>query len=301
MQPILLVITGPTAVGKTHLAVELARRLQTVILSADSRQCYRELNIGVARPEPEELALVPHYFIASHTVTEPVHAAYYEQFGLALLEELFSKHSIVLLTGGTGLYIKALTEGLDPIPEIPPSIRQEITQQYEQEGIAWLREAIQNSDPLFATAGEMQNPRRMMRALEVVRATGTSIISYRNTGKATRPFRILRIALELPRLQLYERINLRVVQMVDAGLEAEVRRLEPLRNLHPLQTVGYQEFFTYFDGGCSREEAIAAIQQNTRHYAKRQLTWFKKQEGFDWLDAGDPDGALDQILRRLPR
>lgn len=291
----LIVIAGPTAAGKTALAIEVARHFNTVILSADSRQCFKELDIGVARPSPGELAAVPHYFIASHSITEPINAAWYETWALQLLQQLFKEQDTAVLAGGTGLYIKALLEGLDAIPQTDPDIRTTISQQYQAEGMSWLQQALQNEDPLFAVKGEMQNPQRMMRALEVVRSTGKSVLNFRNREKPTRPFNTVRVCLDLPRAVLYERINHRVDAMVDAGLEQEALQLLPYRHLNALQTVGYKEMFAYFDGHISRETALDLIKQNTRHYAKRQLTWFKKQAGMQWIDLQQTPGIIPLI------
>lgn len=295
----LIVITGPTAVGKTAVAIEVARQLGTVILSADSRQCFKELSIGVARPTETELTAVPHYFIASHSIREEMSAAIYETYALQLLEELFRQYPAVVLTGGTGLYIKALLEGLDPVPAVPEGIRKEIISAYQENGLDWLQESLKKSDPLFASRGEMRNPQRMMRALEVVKATGKSILQFQSQNKAQRNFDTLCIGLELPRPLLYERINQRVEVMMAEGLEEEVRSLQPLRYQNALQTVGYQELFQYFDGILTKEEAVALICQHTRHYAKRQLTWFKKQLEFHWMHPAAYPTILPFIKSRL--
>ncbi|MBO9618666.1 MAG: tRNA (adenosine(37)-N6)-dimethylallyltransferase MiaA [Niabella sp.] len=283
-QPLLIVIAGPTAVGKTAAAIEVANHFNTVILSADSRQCYKELNIGVARPSVTELNSVPHYFIASHSVHDTMNAALYETYALDLLQQLFLQYPVIVAVGGTGLYLKALLEGMDPIPAIPEAIRETIIGSYAAKGINWLKGELEKKDPLFFAKGEMQNPQRMMRALEIIEGTGRSILEYQKKNKTTRFFDTLCIGLELPRAVLYERINERVLAMMKEGLEEEVQSLLPLRTINALQTVGYQELFQYFDGTLSRTAAVALIQQNTRHYAKRQLTWFKKQEDFYWPD-----------------
>ncbi len=286
----IIVIAGPTAVGKTAVAIEIAKQLNSVILSADSRQCYRELNIGVARPSPQELKSVPHYFIASHSIHENIGAAFYEKYALDILQQLFKQHNTVVVTGGTGLYIKALVDGLDEIPEVPGPVRAAIIKNYEENGISWLQEQLQIKDPLFFSQGEMQNPQRMMRALEVREATGQSIISYRKTTKAYRDFSIKQFALEMPREMLNERINKRVDIMMLAGLEAEAKSLWHYRHLNALQTVGYKEMFEYFDGKINLQNTKELIQQNTRRYAKRQMTWFKKQANIHWIDASaEPD------------
>lgn len=275
----MILVAGPTAVGKTRKAIELALQYQTEIISADSRQCYREMNIGVARPTPEELAAVPHHFIASHSIHDNLNAAWYEKYALDKVIELFTRHTVVVMVGGTGLYIKAFMEGLDEIPETDPAIRAAIIHGYEENGLTWLQEQVKQNDPLFFAQGENQNPHRLMRALEVVRSTRKSILSFRKGEKAQRPFDIKMLVMDLPRPQLYERIDQRVDEMVNAGLEEEARGLYAFRHLSALQTVGYQEWFDNFDGKTSREEAIALIKQHTRNYAKRQGTWFRKMGG----------------------
>lgn len=275
----MILVAGPTAVGKTRKAIELALQYKTEIISADSRQCYREMNIGVARPTPEELAAVPHHFIASHSIHDNLNAAWYEKFALDKVNELFTRHTVVVMVGGTGLYIKAFMEGLDEIPETDPVIRASVIRDYEEKGLHWLQEEVKQNDPVFFTQGENQNPHRLMRALEVVRSTGKSILSFRKGEKAQRPFDIKMLVMDLPRPQLYERIDQRVDEMVNAGLEEEARGLYAFRHLSALQTVGYQEWFDYFDGNTSREEAITLIKQHTRNYAKRQGTWFRKMGG----------------------
>lgn len=275
----MILVAGPTAVGKTRKAIELALQYKTEIISADSRQCYREMNIGVARPTPEELAAVPHHFIASHSIHDNLNAAWYEKFALDKVNELFTRHTVVVMVGGTGLYIKAFMEGLDEIPETDPVIRASVIRDYEEKGLHWLQEEVKQNDPVFFAQGENQNPHRLMRALEVVRSTGKSILSFRKGEKAQRPFDIKMLVMDLPRPQLYERIDQRVDEMVNAGLEEEARGLYAFRHLSALQTVGYQEWFDYFDGNTSREEAIALIKQHTRNYAKRQGTWFRKMGG----------------------
>ncbi len=287
-----IVIAGPTASGKTALAIEVARHFKTVILSADSRQCYRELNIGVARPSPEELQAVPHYFIASHSIRDEINAAFYESYALQLLGQLFITHPIVVVCGGTGLYIKALLDGLDDVPDVPRQIREELTGQYRTGGISWLEEMLRENDPLFAARGEMQNPQRMLRALEVKMATNRSILEFQKKAKKERSFNTLFIGLDMPRDELYHRINDRVDRMYADGLEAEVEALLPLRHLNALQTVGYQELFARFDGTLTPDQARALIKQNTRHYAKRQVTWFKKQPQVKWIGPDEQESVI---------
>jgi len=278
-----IVIAGPTAVGKTSLAIKLALHFNTKIISADSRQCYKELNIGVAKPSQDELDSVTHHFINSHTVAEEVNAGIFEKYALDKAAEVFKKSPVAIMVGGTGLYIKAFTDGIDYMPEIPATIRAEIIGKYNLSGIEWLQQEVKEKDPLFWEAAEQLNPQRLMRALEVVLATGVSITSFRKGTTISRPFNILKIALELPREQLISNINKRVDLMIDQGLIEEVTQLQPLQNLNALQTVGYQELFNYFKGDCLRQQAINQIKINTRQYAKRQMTWFKKDQNIKWF------------------
>jgi tRNA dimethylallyltransferase len=277
-----IVIAGPTAVGKTAVGIAVAKHLQTEIISADSRQCFKELNIGVARPSAEELADVPHHFIASHSIHQKVTAATFEAYALAKATELFKKHDAIVVVGGTGLYIKAFTEGMDTIPEVPEEVHAQVVDAYRENGLEWLQHQIKLLDPLFYEKGEIQNPQRMMRALEIVKATGQSIFSFRTGEKKKRDFETVKIALDLPREQLYQRINHRVDQMMEHGLLEEVRGLLPYQHLNALQTVGYRELFDYFNGETTLHDAVEAIKVNTRRYAKRQLTWFRKDQEYQW-------------------
>jgi tRNA dimethylallyltransferase len=272
-------------VGKTKYAIELAQALKTEIISADARQCYQELNIGVARPSNQELAQVTHHFIASHSIQDTVNAGVFEQYALEKTTELLTKFGSAVMVGGTGLYIKAFEEGMDQIPEIDPAIRIQIQGDVSTKGIDWLQDQVKQLDPIYwaqADQGEQQNTQRLSRALEVMTGTGQSILSFQNQPKKARPFNIQKIGLEMTREQLYDRINQRVHQMDHMGLEEEVRSLCPQFHLNALQTVGYQEWLPYFDGQQTKEAVIQAIQQNTRHYAKRQMTWFKKDPNIKW-------------------
>lgn len=285
MTPTVYIVVGPTAVGKTAYATELAKKLKTEIISADARQCFKELNIGVARPAEAELASVPHHFIASHSIHEPVNAGVFETYALEKTAELLNQYGSVVMVGGTGLYIKAFTEGMDAIPSIDPAIRLQIQNDLSIHGLAWLQVQVEKLDPAYwaaADLGEQQNAQRLSRALEVVLGTGQSILNFQKQQKKHRPFAIQKIGLEMARPQLYDRINQRVLQMVEMGLEEEVKALLPLFKLNALQTVGYQEWLPYFEGKQSKEAVISAIQQNTRHYAKRQMTWFKKDSSVQW-------------------
>lgn len=294
-----IVVAGPTAVGKTAAAIDLALLYNTSIISADSRQCYREMSIGVARPSEEELKQVPHYFIASHSVTDEVTAAGFEEYALQKTKDLFDKNEVVLMAGGTGLYIKAFCEGLDDIPAASAEIREQVIAHYESYGIEWLREQLREKDPAFAEKGEMKNPHRMMRALEVMEATGQSVLSFRTGKTAQRDFNIIRIGLELPREELYERINARVDDMMNAGLLDEVKSLASFRQFNALQTVGYAELFGYLDQHVTLERAVELIKQNTRRYAKRQMTWFKKDAGFTWFHPQQLEEIRGYIAGRL--
>jgi len=292
---------GPTAVGKTSFAIALAKKLGTEIISADARQCYQEMNIGVARPSVEELNTVPHHFIASHSVNEELNASFFENWALDKINSLFEKKDTVVMVGGTGLYIKAFCEGLDLIPAIDASVRENIIQQYEKLGLRWLQKEVSVKDPSYWAKGEQKNPQRLMRALEVMLGTGSSILSFQNKKTIERPFTIIKIGLEIPREQLYERINQRVLTMVEEGLEAEVKSLAAFTHLNALQTVGYSEWAAYFEEKISKEKAIENIQQNTRHYAKRQMTWFKKDPSIQWFDAAilNPEAILLKLFKIL--
>jgi tRNA dimethylallyltransferase len=285
LTPTVYIVVGPTAVGKTKYAIELAHALKTEIISADARQCYQELNIGVARPSNQELAQVKHHFIASHSIQDTVNAGVFEQYALEKATELLTKFGSAVMVGGTGLYIKAFEEGMDQIPEIDPAIRIQIQHDVSTKGIDWLQDQVKQLDPIYwaqADQGEQQNTQRLSRALEVMTGSGQSILSFQNQPKKARPFNIQKIGLEMTREQLYDRINQRVHQMDHMGLEKEVRSLCPQFHLNALQTVGYQEWLPYFDGQQTKEAVIQAIQQNTRHYAKRQMTWFKKDPNIKW-------------------
>jgi tRNA dimethylallyltransferase len=256
-----VIIAGPTAVGKTAVAIEVARHFNTAIISADSRQCFKEMTIGVAKPSREELQQVPHYFINSHSIHDDVNAAVYEQYALQAADEIFRQHDITVVTGGTGLYIKAFCEGLDDMPPVSLAVRQAITDAYEQNGLGWLQQQVKEQDPLYYETGEIQNPQRLIRALEVKQATGESIRSFQQGKKAVRPFRIIKLGLELPRPELNARINARVDNMMQQGLLQEVKALVPFKHLNALQTVGYTELFDYLDGKTTLQQAVEHIRQ----------------------------------------
>lgn len=290
-----VIIAGPTAVGKTAAAIAIARHFKTAIISADSRQCFKEMSIGVAKPSASELQQAQHYFINSHSIHDEVNAAVFEQYALHAADEIFQQHNVAVITGGTGLYIKAFCEGLDDMPPVSLSIRQAITEQYEQQGLVWLQQQVQEQDPLYYANGEIQNPQRLIRALEVKQATGESIRTYQQGRKAVRPFRIIKFGLELPKPELHARINARVDQMMEQGLLNEVKQLLSYKHLNALQTVGYSELFEYLDGTISLQQAVEQIKVNTRHYSKRQLTWFRKDADMKWFA---PD-AIGRIVDEL--
>ncbi|GAB4020925.1 tRNA (adenosine(37)-N6)-dimethylallyltransferase MiaA [Spirosoma koreense] len=289
----LLVVAGPTAVGKTALCVQLAKRLQTDVVSADSRQLYRELTIGTAKPSPADMDGVRHHFIDSHSITDPVNAGRYERECLALLDELFLTKEVVILAGGTGLYINAVCFGLDDIPPVEPALREHLLVRWQQEGLAPLVDELCQLDPVYAQTADLQNPIRVTRALEVCLATGQPYSSFRRQQTTERPFEPVLIALERPRDELYARIETRMDTMLAAGLLDEVRSLRPYRHLSPLQTVGYQEVFPYLDGTYDYNEMTRLLKRNSRRYAKRQLTWFRNQGDYQWFR---PDQE-EEILR----
>jgi tRNA dimethylallyltransferase len=292
----LLVITGPTAVGKTAAAIQLAQRYKTVIVSADSRQFYREMSIGTAKPSDEELNAVKHYFINSHSITENFTAGDFEKEALVLLEDLFKIHDIVILAGGSGLYIKAVCEGFDEFPQADPQIRARLNQDFFENGITALQEKLKKADPNYYQSVDINNPQRLMRALQVFESTGTPYSAYRKSTINERPFKIIKIGLNLPRPVLYQRINDRVDMMINQGLVDEAKSLLPFRHLNPLNTVGYTELFDFFDGKSDLNSAISLIKQNTRRFAKRQLTWFGKDKEINWTKdnfISDPDSYRD--------
>lgn len=281
----IFIICGPTAVGKTAFAIELAKELGTEIISADARQCYQELGIAVAKPSDSELRTVPHHFINSHSIKDTVNAGVFEQYALDKAAALFEQHRHIVMVGGTGLYIKAFEEGMDEMPTIAPAIRQQVVADYEKKGLSWLQEQVQLYDPSFWLNAEQQNPQRLMRALEFMLETGQSILNFRKAAKKERPFNVIKIGLELPRAVLNQRINQRVDKMLEHGLLEEARKLLSFQNNNALQTVGYQEFFAHFNGQISEAVALEQIKQHTRQYAKRQMTWFKKTTSITWMDA----------------
>ena len=293
----LLVIAGPTAVGKTALCVRLAKKLQTDVVSSDSRQLYRELTIGTAKPTPEEMDGIRHHFINSHAITDPVNAGRYERECLAVLDELFQTKDVVILSGGTGLYINAICNGLDDMPPVDPALRALLFDRLQQEGLDVLQRELRQVDPVYAESADLQNPIRVTRALEICLSTGQPYSSFRRQQVVERPFRSVMVALERPRPELYARIDARMDAMLRAGLVEEARSLLPYRELPALQTVGYQEIFPYLDGLYDYEEMVRLLKRNSRRYAKRQLTWFRNQGNYTWINPDDEERIVELVVK----
>jgi tRNA dimethylallyltransferase len=292
----LIVIAGPTAVGKTAAAIKLAQQLKTEIISADSRQFYREMTIGTAKPDNDELAQAKHHFINSHSITENFTVGDFEKEALQLLNELFRTHDRIIMVGGSGLFIQAVTQGFDDLPTADPEIRQRLNQEFTEKGILHLQARLKEVDPEYYDQVDLNNPQRLIRALEVFEATAKQFSSYRKATVNRRPFESIKIVLNLPRDVLYDRINKRVDIMVEQGLIEEVRSLMPYRHLNALNTVGYSELFDYLDDKTDLNTAINLIKQNTRRFAKRQLTWFRKDKDIKWMPADDPN-LIDEIIK----
>lgn len=302
----LLLILGPTGVGKTELALRVAEHLGSPILSCDSRQIYRDIPIGTAAPTAAEQVRVQHYFIGTHSLEQDYSAGQYERDALALLDQLFGTHETVVMTGGSMLYADAVCHGLDELPSVPFSIRADVQRAYEQEGIEWLQQEVKQLDPTYWEEVDRDNPARLRHCVEISLTAGkpySSLLTKERKGEKAngRTFRIVKVGLDRPREELYERINRRVEQMMAEGLEAEARRVYDRRQLNSLQTVGYKELFAYIDGEYDLQRAVELIQQNSRHYAKRQLTWFRRDKEIHWLNA-DNDyeeniHSIDDLLR----
>ena len=282
--PTLQIILGPTAVGKTDYAIAEALRVGSPVVSCDSRQLYRELRIGVARPDDAQLAAVRHYFIADRSISEPCSAGAYELEALRLLEKLFRDHETVVMAGGSGLYIDALCNGLDDFPDADPELRAQLSERLRTEGVAALRADLRVLDPETYATIDPANGQRIVRALEVTIATGRKYSSFKTHPAKERPFTIVKTGLKRPRPELYARIDARVDRMMEEGLLEEARALLPNRSLPALNTVGYKELFDYFDGRYDLAEAVRLIKRNTRHYAKKQLTWWARDPSIHWID-----------------
>lgn len=290
--PLLVVLLGPTGVGKTAVSLSLAKRYQASVISSDSRQIYREIPIGTAAPTAEEMAQAPHYFIATHTLTDQYSAGQYELDVLRLLEEeIFPEQELAILSGGSMMYVDAVCKGLDDIPSIQPELRAFWQQQLETHGLEFLQQELQRLDPVHYEEVDLKNYKRVMHALEVCTQTGKPFSELRTGIVKPRSFQILKIGLNRPRAELYERINLRVNQMMEQGLLKEAESVYTLRHLNSLNTVGYKELFEYFDGNWPLDFAVHMIKQNSRRYAKRQLTWYNRDTEIHWFH---PD-AIDDI------
>jgi len=279
-----IIIVGPTAIGKTALSIDIAKRLNTEIISCDSRQFYKELLIGAAPPSSKELAQVKHHFIHNLSVTNDYNAGVFELDAMAKIEQLHKKKDTIIIVGGSGLYINAICKGFDNIPEIPDNIRKELNNQFSQKGITWLQDEVKKIDSISFESCDTQNPQRLLRALEVYKATGDTLSSFKSETAKIRPFKIIKIGLTIDRALLYERIDARIDKMIENGLLEEVDSLLPFQNKNALQTVGYKEIFSFYNNECTLEEAIANIKQNTRRFAKRQLTWFRKDKDIKWFE-----------------
>lgn len=291
----LIIITGPTAIGKTGLAVFIAKELNTEIISFDSRQFYKEMKIGTAVPTEEELAEVPHHFIQNLSIHDEYSVGDFEKDALEKIEELFQKYDSVVMVGGSGLYEKAVTEGLDVFPEVDASVREELIKDLNEFGISNLQEELKISDPEYYEKVDLNNHQRIIRALEICRGTGQTFTSFRKNNLEPRNFNVIKIGLELPRQEIYDRINQRVDLMMDSGLLDEVKSLYKFKNLNSLQTVGYRELFDYLDGKISLNFAVEEIKKNTRRYAKRQLTWYRKDEKVKWFSPFEKEKVLGYI------
>ena len=297
-QPLVIAVMGPTAVGKTALAIQLARALDTCILSADARQCYQELTIGTAKPSADQLAAVEHGFINTHRIHQPVSAADFEQEGLDYLKKVLHDRPYAVVVGGSGLYLKALLEGMDPVPRPDPAVRAELQEALARDGLKALTHKLAEADPEGYRSVDQHNPARVLRALEVVRTTGYSITAYWRRNPVKRPFRTLKLGLTLPRQLLHDRIHERCDRMLQDGLLEEVRALLPYAHYQVLQTVGYQEFFRYLAGYQSYETALEEFKAHTRQFAKRQLTWFRRDPAIHWLNPDSYQEALQLITQR---
>ena len=283
----LLLILGPTGVGKTELSLRVAEHYGCPIVNCDSRQVFRSIPIGTAAPTAQEQARVKNYFVATRELEDDYNAGQFERDAMELLDTLFKTHEVVVMTGGSMLYADAVCNGLDDLPSVPDALRQQVQRDYETKGLVWLQTEVQRLDPAYWQLVDQQNPARLAHCVEMCLTTGQTYSSLRTGERKQRPFRIIKIGLERPREELYDRINRRVIQMIADGLEDEAKAVYPKRQLNSLQTVGYKELFAYFDGEYDRNRAIELIQQNTRHYAKRQMTWFRRDKDIHWLQAND--------------
>lgn len=293
----LLVLLGPTGVGKTEWSLGIAEALKCPILSADSRQIYRGMAIGTAAPTPAQLQRVTHYFVATLSPEDYYSASEYERDALSLLEELYEQHPVVVMAGGSMMYIDAVCKGIDDIPTIDETLRKELQELYHAEGLDPIRQQLKILDPVFYNEVDLKNPKRVIHALEVCLMAGKPYSSLRTNPKKERPFRIIKVGFTRDREDLYDRINRRVDQMVEDGLIEEARGFYPQRHLNSLNTVGYKELFDYFDGNCTLGFAIEKIKQHTRNYARKQLTWFKKDKETVWINLSmEDEGIIERVV-----
>lgn len=299
MKKTLVVLLGPTAVGKTELSLKLAERLQSPILSADSRQLFAELKIGTAAPTPEQLARVRHYFIGNLHLTDYYSAAQYEQDVLREMEVLFQTHDTLLMTGGSMMYIDAVTKGIDEIPTVDDDTRQMLKEHFERDGLDALVRELKMLDPEYYDVVDLKNHKRVVHALEICYMTGKTFTSFRKAEVKERPFNIVMVGLQRPREELFERIGLRVDQMMADGLIEEVKSVLPYRELNSLNTVGYKEIFNWLDGEWPLEQAVEKIKRNTRVYAKKQMTWFKKNEKIRWFHPDEEEAIVQYIEDKI--
>jgi tRNA dimethylallyltransferase len=295
----LVFVGGPTASGKTAMAVHLAEHFKTVILSADSRQIYSELNIGTAKPSAEELQRVQHYFISTKSIHETYSVAAYLEDARQLIATLSKQYPLLIVCGGTGLYLSALKNGIHSLPESDAALRKQLQQDLLQQGADYLRETLLKLDPAAGQRIDLQNPRRVIRAIELVKSTGQPLSKIFEEKPEKPSYKIISFCLDVPREVLYDRINKRVDAMVDQGLEEEAGLYRHEKNHQALQTVGYREWWDYFDGKCTKESTLEAIKQNTRNYAKRQLTWFRKDPENIWIPADMPSIAIEKIREQM--
>jgi tRNA dimethylallyltransferase len=295
----LIIITGPTAIGKTRVAIETANFFNTEIVSADSRQIYRELNIGTAVPSKAELNSIKHHFVHSHSIQDTYNASRFETEAMELLEDLFKKYDVVVLTGGSMLYIDAICKGIDTMPDVDPELRQNLKNSLKENGIESLRVQLKKLDPDYYRQVDLKNPARIVHALEICLMTGRPYSSFRTSPNKERPFSILKIGLNCNRAELHHRINQRVDKMVEAGLEEEAHGVYPLKHLNSLNTVGYREFFAHFNGEITKEKAIELIKRNSRRYARKQLTWFRKDAEMNWFTPQDSAKIIKFIQNKI--
>lgn len=292
----LVIILGPTAVGKTEIALALARSLSTEILSVDSRQFYKEITIGTAAPSTEQILSVKHHFTGHLSVTEPYNISRYEAEAISLLEDLFKKHDTLIMVGGSGLYIDAVVNGIDDLPETDPKIREKLSREYKEHGISYLADHLQKLDPEYFQKVDQKNPVRLQRALEICLTTGRPYSSFLTREKKKRSFNVIKVGLNIPRNELLSRIDARVDEMISSGLIEEAKRWIMYRDYNALRTVGYTELFRFFDGDIDLDEAVRQIKINTRRYAKRQMTWFRKDQSVKWFSPADFGKIQDYIL-----